>query len=77
MVVDRADLARFPADGDQFIKAGFVDQIAGVVLAVPREIRGKRFGRYGRAFQEVQDFVGATKRRFLKFAQLGNKVLNG
>jgi hypothetical protein len=38
MVVDGACLPDFPADGEQLEKRSFLDEIAGVMLAVPIEI---------------------------------------
>jgi hypothetical protein len=35
MIVHGTALADLPADGDEFVEIGFVDEVAGVVLAVP------------------------------------------
>jgi len=32
-------LANLPADGDEFVESGFVDQVAGVVLGIPAQKR--------------------------------------
>ncbi len=37
MVVDRAGLSNFPADGKQLVKRRLVNEIASIVLAVPEE----------------------------------------
>ena len=44
VVVDRTGLADFPADGNQFVERCFIDEVAGVVLAVPGEIGRERVG---------------------------------
>ena len=41
VIVDGAELAGFPADGDEFVKGSFVHKIAGVMLRIPVEIGGE------------------------------------
>jgi len=39
MIVHGTALANLPADGDEFVESGFVDQVAGVVLGIPAQKR--------------------------------------
>ena len=41
MIVHRTALAYIPADGEEFVELGLVDEVAGVVLAVPGQIGGE------------------------------------
>jgi hypothetical protein len=74
MIVHRADLANFPADGDQFVERGLVDQISGVVLAVPSEIGREGFWRDRRGFHETNDRIGAVESGRGKLTQFRNKI---
>jgi hypothetical protein len=77
MVVDGAGLADFPADGDEFVERSFVDEITGVVLAVPGEVRGKRIRTEGRVLKELTKLFGLIEGGLGKLAELRNKSLDG
>ena len=77
MIVNRADLADFPADGDQLVERRLIDQIARVVLAVPAQVGRQRVGRNLGAGEECDQLVYLIKSSRWKGAQLGDEVLNG
>jgi hypothetical protein len=76
VVVDGAGLADLPTDGHQFVKRSFVDEVAGVVLAIPDEIGSEGIGIQRCVLQELADSLGLIKSRFRKLAQLGDEILN-
>jgi hypothetical protein len=57
MIVDGADLADVPTNGHQFECLRLVDEVAGIVLAVPEEIRGKTIRVDGTGTQDLTDTV--------------------
>ena len=77
MVVNGADLADFPADGQEFIEVRFVDQVAGIVLAVPGEVRSEGFGVDGRGLQEGAELLGLVEGGLGELAELGYEVFYG
>jgi hypothetical protein len=77
VVVDGADLADFPADGQEFIERSFVDQIAGVVLAVPGEVGSEGVGVYGRVLKKGAQLLGFGEGALGELAELGYEVLDG
>ena len=70
VVVDGTGLADFPADGNQFVERSFVDQVAGVVLAIPGEIGRQRVGVERGVLQEFAELLGFVEGGFGKLAEL-------
>ena len=64
VVVDGTDLSDFPADGNQLVENSFVDQVAGVVLAVPGEVRRQRVGVDRGVLQEFAELLGFVEGGF-------------
>ena len=78
MIVNRADLADLPANGDKFVKASLVDQIAGVVLAVPGEIRRERVGiRPDFAFRNSRSCSVSSKAASGNLRSSADEILDG
>src|SRR6266536_189776 len=77
MIVNGADLADLPANCYELVQGCLVNQIAGVVLAVPADIRDQRLRRDGCMFEEGKNVSGVIECRFRKFVQLRNEILNG
>jgi hypothetical protein len=75
MIVDRTHLTDFPADRDQLIKRRLVDEVAGVMLAIPGQIwtEGVRGNR--RIGEKSDDLIRPVKSPFGKFPQLRDKML--
>src|SRR5580700_9158519 len=76
MVVNGAGLADLPADGEQLVEMGFVDQIAGIVLAVPGEIGRQRIGIERSVSQKLVELLGFVEGGLGEFAQLAYEMLN-
>ena len=77
VVVDGTGLADFPADGDQFVERSLVDQVAGVVLAVPGEIGRERVGMYRGVLQESAELLGLIEGGLGKLAEFGYEIWIG
>ena len=77
MIVHRADLADFPANGNQFVQRRLVNQIAGVVLPVPADIGDQRLRRDAGAFEEGKDVTRVIECGLWKLVQLRDEILNG
>ena len=77
MVVHRTGLPYFPTDGDEFIVRGFVDKVAGVVLAIPCEIRTQALGIDERSLQEPENLIRVFKSRSRELLEGGNKFAQG
>lgn len=73
VVVHGAGLADFPADGEQFIKRSFIDQVAGVVLAIPGEIGSERLGMDWSVLQECTKLLNPVEGRVWQLAELGDE----
>jgi hypothetical protein len=76
MVVDGAGLANLPADGEQLIERRLVDQIASVVLAVPKEIGLDRLGVERGILEELADLFRMVEGGFGEFAELRDEIVN-
>ena len=76
MVVDGTGLADFPADRQEFVERGFVDQVAGVVLAVPGEVGGERIGIDGGVLEEFFELLGMVESGLRKAAELGDEIMD-
>src|SRR5580692_3605998 len=76
VVVDRASLADLPTDGDQFVERIFVDQVAGVVLAIPGQIGGQRVGAERGVLEESAELLGFVERGLGELAELGYEILD-
>jgi len=77
VVVDGTDLADFPADGDEFVESSFVDQVAGVVLAVPSEIGTERIWIDWGILEEFAEFFGLIECGFGELAEFGDELVDG
>jgi hypothetical protein len=55
VIVDAADLAAFPADGENFEQLTFVYQVAGVVALCVKEVGGKSLRVDGFARGEIEN----------------------
>ena len=55
MIVDAAELADFPADGEHFEKLALENQIPGVMALRVEEIRRKRFRLNGKLLSEIEN----------------------
>jgi len=74
--VNGAGLADFPTNGEQFVERSFVDQIAGVVLAVPGEIGRERLGVERGSLQKRAELLGAVKSCFRELAEFGDEIVD-
>src|SRR5438309_11763795 len=77
VIVHRADLADFPTNSNQLVQRRLIDQIAGVVLAIPADIRRQGLWRDSRMTKERKDLARAIEGSLWKFVQLRDKVLYG
>src|SRR6185312_2099317 len=77
VIVDRTGLSYLPAYGNQFIKCSLVDQVAGVVLPVPKQIWRERLGAHGMGAQEFMHVFYLVESAGRELTQLGDKFLNG
>jgi hypothetical protein len=73
VVVHGAGLADLPADGEQLIDRSFIDQVAGVVLAIPGEIGSEGFGMDRSALQECAKLLNLVEGRIGQFAEFGDE----
>ena len=76
VVVHRTRLADLPADGNQFVERRLVNQVAGVVLAVPGQVGRQGVGRNRSALQKTDDLVDPAEGRLGKLSQLRDKILD-
>src|SRR5215471_2367637 len=76
MVVDGARLTHLPANGNELIERCLIDQVAGVVLAVPGEKGVKTGGGNCCAFKKRQDIGVMVKSSRGKLPQLGGEILD-
>jgi len=76
MVVHGANLAGLPADGEEFVELGFIDEVARVVLAVPAEIGSEGGFLDGHLGEEGANRLGRLEGRRGQSAQARDKVLN-
>jgi hypothetical protein len=77
VVVHGTGLADFPADGDEFVERSFIDQIAGVVLAVPGEVGSERVGVERCVAKEFAELPGFIEGGSGEVAELGDEILDG
>jgi len=73
VVVHGAGLADLPADRDQLIKRSFVDQVSGIVLAIPGEIGSKGFGMDRSVLQECAKLLNLVEGRIGQIAEFGDE----
>src|SRR5947207_15162551 len=73
----RADLPYFPANSNQLVKRRLINQIAGVMLAIPADVRNQRFGGHRRLFEEGKKLPSVTEGSLRKLVQLGDEILYG
>ena len=76
MVVHGTGLADLPADGEQFIERSFVDQVAGVVLAIPGEIGSERLGMHRSVLKECTKLLNLVEGRVGQFAEFGDEIVD-
>ena len=77
MIVHRTRLPDLPANGHQFVKRSAVDEIAGVVLPVPVQVRSERIGADGRVLQKAPHWLGRAEGRLGQLPQSFDECLNG
>jgi hypothetical protein len=77
MIVHRADLPDFPTNGNQLVQRRLVNQIAGVVLAVPADVGGQSPRCHRRLFKEGKNFTCVIEGGLGELVQLGDELLNG
>ena len=73
VVMHGAGLADLPADGEQLIDRSFIDQVAGVVLAIPGEIGSEGFGMDRSVLQECAKLLNLVEGRIGQFAEFGDE----
>jgi hypothetical protein len=76
VIVDGANLANVPADGHQFEERGLVNEIAGVVLAVPDEIFFNGFRLDGMLAEKLMDRSDVDKVLVATTSEFANQVLH-
>src|SRR5579862_4895756 len=69
MVVYRAGLSHFPADGNEFVERRLVDEIARVMLGVPGEVGRERFRGNDSVLQEGEHITRFVERSLRELAQ--------
>jgi len=77
MIVHRADLPDLPTDCNQLVKWSLVDEVSGVMLAVPGQIWTKRIRSDGCALNKTKYLVDMTECWFGEPAQACDELLNG
>src|SRR5580698_7050923 len=77
MVVNGTSLTHFPTNSQQFIERSAIDKIAGVVLAVPGQIRSQRIGANRSFLHETPHRFCLIERGCRKLPQVFDKFLNG
>ena len=75
MIVNGTGLSNLPANRDQLIKRVLIDQIAGVMLAIPREIGRQRI-RVERIPPEICGLLRGPKCCFGKLRRSGYEIAN-
>ena len=76
MIVDGTHLPDFPANRNQLIECRFVDEITGIVLALPVQIWRECLRLDRRALQKSENLIRVNECSFRELPQLGNKVLD-
>src|SRR5215467_3638113 len=77
MIVHRADLPDLPTDCNQLVKWGLVDEVSGVVLAIPSQVWAKRIRSDWCALNKTKYLVDMAECWFCEPAQAGNELFNG
>src|SRR5271168_711522 len=77
MVMYGTCLSDLPADRDQLVERRLVNQVAGIVLAVPGEIRRERLGVQRRILHESAKSLRLIKSHFGKLAEFCDKMFDG
>jgi len=76
MIVHRTGLANFPADRHQLVKRSAIDQVAGVMLAIPVKVRGERVLIYRRILQKTPNRLSGNEGGRGYLSQFPYQVLN-
>src|SRR5439155_9937643 len=77
MIVHRADLPDLPTDCNQFVKGRLIDEVSGVMLAVPRQVWAKRIRSDRCALNKTKYLVHIAEYWFGEPAQACDELLNG
>jgi hypothetical protein len=77
VIVHGAGLADLPTNGDQLIKRSFIDQVTGVVLAIPGEIGSERLGMNRRVLEERAKLLNLVEGRVGQLAEFGDEGVDG
>ena len=76
VIVDGGAHADLPADGQQLVEVGLVDEVAGVMLGVPHEKRLERLFVNRIGAEDFQRSWDGKKIALLEFLQIVYKLLN-
>ena len=76
MVVNRTGLPNVPTDGDQFVERSLVDQVAGIVLAVPGDVRSERVGVERSVSQKLAKLLSFIEGWLGELAKFGDEILD-